>query len=80
MQSVRLFKMDRRLSMRRGLSHFSAADELGNPVFANLSSSVPKWTHNSEWNMMCVTRRGPGVPAEWFSCDIRSHFFVIELR
>ena len=30
--------------------------------------------------MMRVTRRGPGVPAEWFSCDISSHFFYIKLK
>ena len=76
----RIFKVHMRLSKRRGLSRFSAADELGNPVFTNFSSSVPGWLHNSEWNMMRVTRRGPGVPAEWFSCDIRSRFFVINLR
>ena len=39
-----------------------------------------KWLCRPGWNIMCVTRRGPGVPAEWFSCDISSHLFCVKLR
>ena len=76
----RVFSVNFRLSRRHGLRSFAAADETGTAIFTNLSSSVQGWLYNPEWNMMRVTRRGPGVPDEWFSCDLRSHFFLIKLK
>ena len=75
----RVFTVGFRLSKGRGLRHFTATNETGVAVFTNLSASAQGWLYSPEWNMMRVTRRGPGVPAEWFSCDIRSHAFVIRL-
>ena len=52
----------------------------GDGVLPGLSADAQKWLYRPDWNMMRVTRRGPGVPAEWFSCDISSHVFCIMLR
>ena len=76
----RVFSVNFRLSRRHGLRSFAAADETGTAMFTNLSSSVQGWLYSPGWNMMRVTRRGPGVPSEWFSCDLRSHFFLIKLK
>ena len=38
------------------------------------------WLYSPDWNMMRVTRRGPGLPAEWFTGDNLSHFFYIKFR
>lgn len=75
----RVFTVGLRLSRGRGLRHFAATNETGVAVFTSLSASAQGWLYSPKWNMMRVTRRGPGVPGEWFSCDIRSYFFVIEL-
>ncbi len=50
---------------------FSATNGTGVAVLGGLSSTVPTWLYRPEWNMMRVTRRGTGVPAEWFVCDVR---------
>ena len=75
----RVFTVNFRLSKGRGLRHFTATNETGVAVFTNFSASAQGWLYSPEWNMMRVTRRGPGVPDEWFSCGISSHFFVIRL-
>ena len=75
----RVFTVSFRLSRGRGLRHFTATNETCVAVFTNFSGSAKGWLYSPEWNMMRVTRRGPGVPAEWFSCEISSHFFVIRL-
>ena len=75
----RVFTVGFRLSKGRGLRHFTATNEMGVAVFTNFSASAKGWLYSPEWNMMRVTRRGPGVPDEWFTCDIRSHAFVIRL-
>ncbi len=61
-------------------AHFAATNGAGAAVFASLASSVPEWTYRSEWNMMRVTRRGPGVPAEWFLCDVKYGEFILIMR
>ena len=75
----RVFTVGFRLSKGRGLRHFTATNETGVAVFTNFSASAQGWLYSPEWNMMRVTRRGPGIPNEWFTCDIRPHFFVIRL-
>ena len=44
-----------------------------------LPAAAQGWPCRHGWDMMRVTRRGPGVPDEWFLCDVRPHFFVIRL-
>lgn len=47
-------------------------------IFTDFSSDVPSWLCRPDWNLMRVTRRGAGAPAEWLSCDIKySHFYII---
>ena len=47
-------------------------------IFTDFSSDVPSWLYRPDWNLMRVTRRGAGAPAEWLSCDIKySHFYII---
>lgn len=45
-----------------------------------LAADAQKWLFGSNWNMMRVTHRDSGVPAECLSCGISSHFFCIGLR
>lgn len=52
----------------------------GVAVFTSLFESVPAWLFCPGWNLMRVTRRGPGTPAEWFLCDEKSRFLSIHLR
>lgn len=78
--TTRVFAVNFRLSKGRGLRHFTATNEVGVAVLPTLSADAQRWLYRPDWNMMRVTRRGPGVPAEWFSCDISSHFFYIKLR
>lgn len=78
--AVRVFAVGFRLSKGRGLRHFTATNEVGVAVLPGLSADAQKWLYRPDWNMMRVTRRGPGIPAEWFSCDISSHFFYIKLK
>jgi len=61
-------------------AHFAATNGAGAAVFAGLASPVPEWTYRPEWNMMRVTRRGPGVPAEWFLCDVKYGEFILIMR
>ena len=49
-------------------------------LLPGLSADAQKWLYRPDWNMMRVTRRGPGVPAEWFSCDVLSQFFYMTFR
>ncbi len=74
------FVMGLRLSKGRGLRHFSATNELGSAILTNVSASAQSWLYQPDWNMMRVTRRSPGIPAEWFACDILSHFFCMTFR
>ena len=76
----RVFTVRLELSKGRGLKDFSAMDESGAPVLTNLSSSAHGWLYRPEWNMMRVTRRGPGVPDEWFICHIHPHSFIFEMK
>ena len=47
-------------------------------IYTDFSSDVPSWLYRPDWNLMRVTRRGAGAPAEWLSCDIKySHFDII---
>ena len=59
---------------------FAATSGAGVAVLENLASSVPEWLCRPEWNLMRVTRRGAGVPAEWFACDVRYDETYIIIR
>ena len=61
-------------------THFAATNGAGSAVLGELASSVPTWVYRPEWNMMRVTRRGPGVPAEWFLCDVKYGEFILIMR
>ena len=74
------FAISLRLSQRRGLLQFSATDGRGVAVLTNLSASAQGWLYGPDWNMMRVTRRGTGIPSEWFACDTLSRFFCIKFR
>jgi len=76
----RLFKASVRLSGMRGFRRIAATNETGSAVLTNLPAVARNWLHSPGWNMMRVTRRGPGAPGEWFSCDIRTHPMSIILR
>ena len=71
-----------RLKLRNGgaLRRFSATNELGAAVMTSLPASARAWLYCPGWDMARVTRRGVGVPAEWFSCDSRERVFTIRLR
>ena len=73
----RTFTVNFRLSKGPNLRHFTATNGTGIAVFTNFSASAQGWLYSSEWDMIRVTRRGPGIPDEWFSCDIRPLFFAI---
>ena len=60
--------------------HFAATNGAGVAVLGDIASSVPEWIYRSEWNMMRVTRRGPGIPAEWFACDVKYNEFFLIMR
>ena len=74
------FAIDMRLSKELAPLSFSATNNLGVAVLTNLSASAQNWLYRPEWDTMRVTRRGPGIPAEWFSCDIASHFMYMSFR
>ena len=61
-------------------AHFAATNGVGVAVLGDIASSVPTWVYRPEWNLMRVTRRGPGVPAEWFLCDVRYNEFFLIMR
>ena len=74
------FAIDMRLSKDLLPLSFSATNSLGVAVLTNLSVSAQNWLYRPEWDTMRVTRRGPGIPAEWFACDIASHFMHMRFR
>ena len=61
-------------------AHFAATNGVGVAVLGDIASSVPTWVYRPEWNLMRVTRRGPGVPAEWFRSDIKYDELFIIMR
>ena len=75
-----VFAIDMRLSNDLAPRSFSATNSLGVAVLTNLSASAQNWLYRPEWDTMRVTRRGPGIPAEWFSCDIATHFMCMRFR
>lgn len=75
----RVFTVSFRISRDRGLHRLTATNETGAAVFTGLSAAAQGWPCRHGWDTMRVTRRGPGVPDEWFLCDVRPHFFVIRL-
>lgn len=52
----------------------------GVSVFTNLSTTVPIWLYQPEWNLMRITRRGISTPSEWFSCKIGYSSFCVTIR
>ena len=76
----------RALSVRMRMSkeslpaHFAATNGVGVAVLDDIATSVPEWIYRPEWNLMRVTRRGPGVPAEWFLCDVKYGEFFLLMR
>ena len=76
----RVLTMNLILKKGEGLSGFAATNGVGVAVFTNLSATAQGWLYKPDWNMMRVTRRGPGVPAEWFTCDLSSYFLYILMR
>ena len=59
---------------------FSVTNSLGAAILTNLSVSAQGWLYRSNWDTMRVTRRGPGIPAEWFACDIASRRMYMSFR
>ena len=76
----RVLTMNLLLKEGEGLSRFAATNGVGVAVFTNLSATAQGWLYKPDWNMMRVTRRGPGVPAEWFTCDLSSYYLYILMR
>ena len=74
------FAIDMRLSKDLALLGFSATNGLGMAVLTNLSVSAHGWLYRPEWDAMRVTRRGPGIPAEWVFCDISSRHMYMSFR
>ena len=75
----RVFTVSFRISRNRGLHNLTVTNETGAAVFTGLPAAAQGWPCRHGWDTMRVTRRGPGVPDEWFLCDVRPHFFVIRL-
>ncbi len=76
----RVFFVSLQLKSGGGLKCLAATNDVGVAVFTNLNAAAHAWLFSPDWNMMRVTRRGPGVPAEWFACEIKSHYLYIRLR
>ena len=76
----RAFDMDFRMNSDYGFQRLVIRDEADASVVVNLLNQVRDWRCRPDWNMVRVTRRGPGAPAEWCTCDIRSKFFLIRLK
>jgi hypothetical protein len=74
------FAIDMRLSKDLLPLSFSATNSLGAAILTNLSASAQGWLYRPDWDTMRVTRRGPGIPAEWFSCDIASRRMYMSFR
>ncbi len=50
-------------------------------TFPELATTPPPaWLFRREWDMVCVVRRGAGIPSEWVRCDIEYQSFSIRLR
>ena len=73
------FSVGLRLARGRGLARFSATNGLGEAVLPDLSASDRGWLYDPAWNLLRVTRRGPGVPAEWFAVETFSHLFSVTI-
>ena len=52
----------------------------GASVFTDLAITVPSWLYQPQWNLMRITRRGAGVPIEWFNCNIGYGTFWVMIR
>ena len=74
------FTVSLQLRKGEGLRRFAASDASGAAVLTNLSASAQSWLYSPRWNMMRITRRGPGAPREWMACDSRSHFMNVIVR
>lgn len=74
------FAIGMRLSKDLALLGFAATNSLGEAVLTNLSASAQGWLYRPEWDTMRVTRRGPGIPAEWFCCDVASRRCFISIQ
>ena len=74
------FAIGMRLSKDLAPLEFSATNSLGAAILTNLSASAQGWLYRPDWDTMRVTRRGPGIPAEWFSCDIASRHMYMSFR
>ena len=75
----RVFSVKMRTSRNREAKEFDARAG-SESVLTNLSQTCPVWLYRPEWNMMRITRRGIGEPAEWFTCDIGYASFYITIR
>ena len=69
-----------RMTKESLLAHFAATNGVGVALLGDIASSVPEWIYRPEWNLMRVTRRGPGVPAECFLCDVKYNEFFLIMR
>ena len=49
-------------------------------IFQPLSRNVPHWLCRPQWDMMRVTRRGPGELRQWLDCEIRRGSFALVVR
>ena len=50
----------------------------GQPVFGELGDA--SFLFNREWDLLRVTRRGVGAPADWFSCSVCGRALVLRIR
>ena len=50
----------------------------GQPVFGKLGDA--SFLFNREWDLLRVTRRGVGEPADWFSCSVCGRALVLRIR
>ena len=76
----RAFVVEFHMNVDYGFQRLVVRDEADSSVVVNLQNQVRDWHCRPDWNMVRVTRRGPGAPAEWCTCDIRSRFFLIRLK
>jgi len=74
------FTVSLQLGKGEGLRRFAVTDASGAAVLTNLSAPTQSWLYSPHWNMMRITRRGPGTPREWLTCDSRSHFMNVIVR
>ena len=75
----RVFSAKMRTSRNREAKEFDARAG-SESVLTNLSQLCPVWLYRPKWNMMRITRRGIGEPAEWFTCNIGYASFYITIR